>query len=75
MISVSSDLDAVTAGCCADCGQLVLRRTPWFDEKAKAGAGGVHPLFGADLPAPAIRSWLLRVNRKGHARGARVIVG
>ena len=35
MISVSSDLDAVTAGCCADCGQLVLRRTPWFDEKAK----------------------------------------
>ena len=36
MISVSSDLDAVTAGCCADCGQLVLRRTPWFDEKAKA---------------------------------------
>ena len=36
MISVSSDLDAVTAGCCADCGQLVSRRTPWFAEKAKA---------------------------------------
>ena len=37
MISVSSDLDAVTAGCCAACGQLVSRRTPRFDEKAKAG--------------------------------------
>ena len=36
MISVSSDSHATTAGCCADCGQMVLRRTPLFDEQAKA---------------------------------------
>ncbi len=35
MSSVSSDIDAVTAGCCGDCGQFVLRRTPLFDEDAK----------------------------------------
>lgn len=35
MISVSFDIDAVTAGCCADCGQLVVRRTPLFDEETK----------------------------------------
>ncbi len=35
MISAYSDLDAVTAGCCADCGQLVLRRTPLCDDQAK----------------------------------------
>jgi len=32
MISVSSDIDAVTAGCCADCGRFVVRRTPFCDE-------------------------------------------
>jgi hypothetical protein len=35
MISVSSDIDITTAGCCADCGQIVVRRTPLFDEQAK----------------------------------------
>ena len=35
MISVYSDTDTMTAGCCADCGQLVMRRTPVCDEKAK----------------------------------------
>lgn len=33
MISVSSDIDTATAGCCADCGQMVLRRTPLLDER------------------------------------------
>ena len=33
MISVSSDFDTATAGCCADCGQMVLRRTPLLDER------------------------------------------
>ncbi|ULA67657.1 MAG: hypothetical protein LZF62_240266 [Nitrospira sp.] len=35
MMSVSSDIDARTAGCCADCGQVVMRRTPLSDEQAK----------------------------------------
>ncbi|GAB1721756.1 MAG: hypothetical protein NTNFB01_06520 [Nitrospira sp.] len=35
MMPVSSDIDATTAGCCADCGQLVMRRTPLSDEQAK----------------------------------------
>ena len=35
MMSVSSDIDAATAECCADCGQLVMRRTPLTDEQAK----------------------------------------
>lgn len=35
MISASSDLDTTTAGCCADCGQVVVRRTPLFDEQIK----------------------------------------
>jgi hypothetical protein len=35
MISVSSDVDAVTAGCCADCGQFAVRRTPFSDESTK----------------------------------------
>lgn len=35
MISVSSELDTTTAGCCADCGQMVMRRTPLFDEQVK----------------------------------------
>lgn len=35
MMPVSSDTNATTAGCCADCGQLVMRRTPLSDEQAK----------------------------------------
>ncbi len=35
MMSVSSDIDATTAGCCADCGQIVMRRTPLSDEQTK----------------------------------------
>lgn len=35
MMSVSFDRDAATAGCCADCGQLVMRRTPLCDEQAQ----------------------------------------
>ena len=35
MISVSSDRDTTTAGCCADCGRIVMRRTPLFDEQTK----------------------------------------
>jgi hypothetical protein len=35
MNSVSSDIDAITAGHCADCGQLVLRRTPLVDDETK----------------------------------------
>jgi len=35
MMSVSFDRDTATAGCCADCGQLVMRRTPLSDEQAK----------------------------------------
>jgi hypothetical protein len=35
MISVSSEIDATTAGHCADCGKIVMRRTPLFDEQVK----------------------------------------
>lgn len=35
MISVSSDIDTMTAGSCADCGQLVRRRTPLLDEQTR----------------------------------------
>ena len=35
MSSVSSDIDTTTAGCCADCGLMVPRRTPLFDELVK----------------------------------------
>lgn len=35
MNSVSSDIDAITAGHRADCGQLVLRRTPLVDDETK----------------------------------------
>lgn len=35
MMSVSSERDAATAGCCADCGQLVMRRTPLSDSQTK----------------------------------------
>ena len=35
MISVSSDIDTTTAGYCADCGKIVMRRTPLFDEQVK----------------------------------------
>jgi hypothetical protein len=34
MIS-ASDLDTTTAGCCADCGKAVMRRTAIFDEQFK----------------------------------------
>ncbi|HNA26679.1 MAG TPA: hypothetical protein PLI01_07760 [Nitrospira sp.] len=35
MSTVCSDSEAATAGCCADCGQFVMRRTPLCDEQAK----------------------------------------
>ena len=35
MISVSSDIDTMTAGSCADCEQLVRRRTPLLDEQTR----------------------------------------
>ena len=35
MISASSDIDTTTAGYCADCGKIVMRRTPLFDEQVK----------------------------------------
>lgn len=35
MMSVFSDKDAATAGCCADCGKIVMRRTPLSDSHTK----------------------------------------
>lgn len=35
MMSVFSDKDAATAGCCADCGKIVMRRTPLSDSQTK----------------------------------------
>jgi len=35
MSTVCSDIEAATVGCCADCGQFVMRRTPLCDEQAK----------------------------------------
>lgn len=35
MMSVFTERDTATAGCCADCGQEVMRRTPLSDEHTK----------------------------------------
>ncbi len=35
MSTVCSELEATTAGCCADCGQLVMRRTLLCDQPSK----------------------------------------
>ena len=58
MMSVFTERDTATAGCCADCGQAVMRRTPLSDEHTKI-VREVCILPGPGLSAPAVRIRLL----------------
>ena len=54
MISVSSDIDTSTAGCCADCGQIVMRRTPLTPFRVASQKASRPIPFGLTAPIPVM---------------------